>query len=438
MKHYITAFTIAVVMFTAGVAGSLSEPLPLNALREFTEVFGQIKANYVLPVDDKTLLQHAIRGMVTGLDPHSDYLDKQEFKELSEGTRGEFGGLGLEVGAKDGYIEVITPIDDTPAAKADVRTGDLIIAIDGMNLKGVSLNDAVKKMRGKPGTDIELTIARKGANKPLVIKITRAVIEVQSVKSRLLDTGYGYIRLSQFQEHSGEKIAEAVKGIYAQSNNDVKGIVLDLRNDPGGLLNVAVGVAGAFLPKNTLVVYTDGRTEDSKMRLYASPEYYMRGRGKDYLADLPAAIKTVPIVVLVNGGSASASEIVAAALQDNKRAIIMGEQTFGKASVQTIIPLGDGSSALKLTTARYYTPNGRLMQNKGVTPDVEVVQATITPIDKGVTLREEALVQHLTNPDDDSAAVTPAKTPSPAETAKADYQLNQALNLLKGLAVLRK
>jgi carboxyl-terminal processing protease len=432
--NIIRAITIAVVMFTAGIIVTVSAPLPIDQLREFSEVFGQIKTNYVEEVDDKKLLENAIRGMVSGLDPHSDYLNTSELKELNEGVQGEFGGLGIEVGMEDGWVKVISPIDDTPAAKGDIRTGDLIIKINDTNVKGLTLADSVKLMRGKPNTDIVLTIVRKGEEKPLVKKLTRMVIVVQSVKSKLIEPGYAYIKLTQFQEHSTEKMADSIRTMWKANKDPMKGIVLDLRNDPGGLLNAAIGVSTIFLQKNALVVYTEGRGEGTKARLYASPQFYLHMGEPDYLADLPADVKTLPMVVLVNGGSASASEIVAGALKDNKRAVIMGETTFGKASVQAILPVGNGSTAVKLTIARYFTPSGYLMQNKGIVPDVVVEQATIVPVDKGLTTREADLGKHLTNPNGDQPAQEVIK---PAD-AKSDYQLNQALALLKGLNILKK
>src|SRR5687767_14647374 len=355
-------------------------PLPIEELRAFTEVFGRVKSDYVEPVEDKKLITEAINGMLTGLDPHSAYLDQEAFRELQVGTQGEFGGLGIEVGMEDGFVKVVAPFDDSPASRAGVKSGDLIVKLDDTSVKGMTLNDAVKRMRGKPNTQIMLTIVRKGEPKPIVVTLTRAIIKIQSVKSKLLEPGYAYFRVSQFQEHTGETLAKAIDTLFKQNGSPMQGIVLDLRNDPGGLLNAAVAISAAFLPQNALVVYTDGRTEDSKMRLYASSDYYLRGGKDDYLKKVPATVKSVPMVVLVNSGSASASEIVAGALQDHKRAIIMGTQTFGKGSVQTILPLGN-NTAIKLTTARYYTPNGRSIQAKGITPDIVVEEATIAETD---------------------------------------------------------
>jgi len=431
-------------------------PLPIEELRAFTEVFGRIKSDYVEPVEDRKLIIEAINGMLTGLDPHSAYLDQEAFKEMQVGTQGEFGGLGIEVGMEDGFVRVVSPIDDSPAARAGIKAGDLIIRLDETAVKGMTLSDAVKRMRGKPNTPITLTIVRKGEPKPIVVTLTRAVIKIQSVRSRLIEPGYAYVRVSQFQEHTGENMARALERMFKENPGPMQGLVLDLRNDPGGLLNGAVAVSAAFLPRDALVVYTDGRSEDARMKLNASPEHYLRGRNKeDFLKRLPPEVKKVPMVVLVNGGSASASEIVAGALQDHGRAVIMGQQTFGKGSVQTILPLGNGT-AIKLTTARYFTPKGRSIQARGITPDI--------PLDDGASdrtaalkLREADLTKHLgeapatDKPEDRAAAAaaaaakfkfTPAprpkdvdaklQRPEPGEVVSPnDYELNQAIAFLK-------
>jgi len=430
-----------------------SAPLPIEELRAFTEVFGRVKSDYVEPVDDKKLITEAINGMLTGLDPHSAYLDQDAFKELQVGTQGQFGGLGIEVGMEDGFVKVVSPIDDTPAARAGLKSGDLIVKLDDASVKGMTLNDAVKRMRGRVNTQITLTVVRKGEPKPIVVTLTRAIIKIQSVKSKLLEPGYAYFRVSQFQEHTGETLARSIEKHFKENNGPMRGIVLDLRNDPGGLLNGAVAVSSAFLPAGALVVYTDGRTEDSKMKLSANPENYLRGRAKeDFLKRLPPEAKTVPMVVLVNAGSASASEIVAGALQDHKRAVIMGQPTFGKGSVQTILPLGN-NTAIKLTTARYFTPNGRSIQARGIMPDI--------PLDDGfgdkaasLKVRESDLTKHLTESDKEAekakASVTAVKEynfipaprpkdldekllrPEPGEVvSKNDYELNQAIAFLK-------
>ena len=417
-------------------------PLPVDEIRAFSEVFQAIKTGYVEPVEDKRLITEAINGMLTGLDPHSAYLDQEAFKELQVGTQGEFGGLGIEVGMEDGFVKVVSPIEDTPAYRAGLKPGDLIIRLDDTPVKGMSLNDAVKRMRGKPKTSIRLMILRKGEQKPFEVSIMRDVIRVQSVKSKMIEPGYGYVRVSQFQEHTAENMVKHINELY--KNGALKGLVLDLRNDPGGLLNGAVGVSAAFLPTKVVVVSTDGRTEDAKRKYVASPEDYLRGTRDDYLRNLPAQIKTVPMVVLVNSGSASASEIVAGALQDHKRATLIGTQTFGKGSVQTIMPLGN-NTAIKLTTARYYTPSGRSIQAKGVTPDIMVEE----PGASANRLREVDLDKHLNNDQDSSTSNEKRETaPQPASESKLDkpielggpddFQLKQALNHLKGLPVLAK
>jgi carboxyl-terminal processing protease len=412
--------------------------LPIEELRAFTEVFGAIKTNYVEPVEDKKLITEAINGMLTGLDPHSSYLDAEAFRELQVGTQGQFGGLGIEVGMEDGFVKVISPIEDTPAHKAGVKPGDLIVKLDDTPVKGMTLNDAVKKMRGKPNTQITLTITRKGENAPLIVTITRAIIRVQSVKSKMIEPGFAWVRVSQFQEATAEHLVKHLDALFKQGQ--VKGLILDLRNDPGGLLHGAVAISSAFLPAKSLVVSTDGRAEDARKKFYAAPEDYAR-RGDDVLRSLPAAAKNVPMVVLVNGGSASASEIVAGALQDHKRAKVIGTQTFGKGSVQTIMPLGN-NTAIKLTTARYYTPGGRSIQALGITPDILVED----PSDTLVRVREADLQRHLENgraqekkEPGSSAPVTrtkPAPTPGemkPTELgSKEDFQLSQAIAFLKG------
>ena len=373
--------------------------LPIEEVRMLSEVFGRIKSDYVEDVDDKRLIKEAINGMLTGLDPHSAFLDADAYKEMQTTTTGKFGGLGIEVGAEDGFVRVISPIDDTPAFRAGIKAGDFIIKVDETSLRGISLTEAVKRMRGEAGTEAKLTILRRGEAKELVFNVKRAVIEIQSVRSRLIEPGYAVIRLTQFEENTGEKMTRAIIDAYKQNGGALKGLVLDLRNDPGGLLNASVAVSAAFLPKDALVVYTDGRVEDAKMRLHARKENYLRSPNReDYLAKLPPSIKEVPMVVLVNNGTASASEIVAGALQDHKRATIMGSQTFGKGSVQTILPLGN-NSAIKLTTARYYTPNGRSIQAKGIVPDVAVDDGS-----QRLSMREADLDRHLVGDDEKKAA----------------------------------
>jgi len=468
MREKLQQLGLLAIGIVVGVAVSLnfsavaqrattSAPLPIEELRAFTEVFGRVKSDYVEAVDDKKLITEAINGMLTGLDPHSAYLDQDAFKELQVGTQGEFGGLGIEVGMEDGFVKVVAPIDDTPAARAGLKSGDLIVKLDDTAVKGMTLSDAVKRMRGRPNTQITLTVVRKGEPKPIVVTLTRAVIKIQSVKSKMIEPGFAYFRVSQFQEHTGETLARAIEKHFKENAGPMRGIVLDLRNDPGGLLNGAVAVSSAFLPSGSLVVYTDGRTEDSKMKLSANPENYLRGRAKeDYLKRLPPEAKTVPMVVLVNAGSASASEIVAGALQDHRRAVIMGQPTFGKGSVQTILPLGN-NTAIKLTTARYYTPSGRSIQARGIIPDI--------PLEDGLgdraaslKVRESDLTKHLTDGDREqekakAAAVqqynfTPAPRPKDLDEKKQrpepgeivsphDYELNQAIAFLKSRGTTR-
>ncbi len=424
--------------------------LPVEELRTFAEVFNAIKQGYVEPVEDKKLITNAISGMLSNLDPHSSYLDTDNFKELQVGTQGEFGGLGLEVGMEDGFVKVVSPIEDTPAFRAGVKSGDLIIKLDDTPVKGMTLSEAVKKMRGKPKTPITITIIRKGEPKPIVLTLSREVIKVQSVKSKLVTPGYGYIRLTQFQENSGASMAKHLVDLYKQG--ELKGLVLDLRNDPGGLLHGAVAVSSAFLPAKAVVVSTDGRMDDSKRQFLAVGEDYLPGNKDDYLKNLPAGVKTVPMVVLVNGGSASASEIVAGALQDHKRAIVVGTQTFGKGSVQTVLPLPN-NTAIKLTTARYFTPSGRSIQAKGIVPDIIIEESANG--ESGHHLRESDLERHLENSQEATGGKDAAKPTTkmqkskdgdddkladfkPVEFAgKNDYQLNQAINLLKGLQIMQ-
>ena len=401
-------------------------PIPLNELRSLTEVFGRIKQDFVEPVTDKTLLENAIRGMLSGLDPHSSYLDAEGYKDLQVGTTGEFGGLGIEVGMEDGFVKVISPIDDTPAQRAGIKAGDLIIRLDSKPVKGMTLHQAVNIMRGKVGTDIILTVVREGADKPLEITITRDIIKVQSVKGRILEEGYGYVRISQFQSHTGENLAKQISKIREKNKSDLNGLILDLRNNPGGVLNAAVEVSDAFL-ENGLIVYTQGRVPDSELKFTATPNELING---------------APLIVLVNGGSASASEIVAGALQDHKRAIIMGSQTFGKGSVQTILPLKN-NTALKLTTARYYTPSGKSIQASGIKPDIEIESIRVASVENndGVRIKEADLTGHLES--DEEAKKDKNKKPDDKKEkkislAETDYQLYAALNMLKGLAILKK
>jgi carboxyl-terminal processing protease len=401
----------------------VSDALPLEDLKAFTEIFGRIKQDYVEPVSDKKLLEDAIRGMLSGLDPHSAYLVADEFQELKEGTTGQFGGLGIEVSMENGFVKVVSPIDDTPAQRAGIKAGDLIIRLDDKPVKGMSLADAVKSMRGAAGSKILLTIVREGLDTPLKISIIRDVIKTKSVKSKLLDKNYGYVRISSFQSATGENLKEGLAALKKENGGNLNGLVLDLRNNPGGVLNAAVEVSDAFM-KNGLIVYTKGRIANSEMRFNAAPD------------DL---IDEAPMVVLINAGSASASEIVAGALQDSKRAIIMGEKSFGKGSVQTILPTSNGS-AVKLTTARYYTPSGRSIQAEGIEPDIALAQMKLEALEKSdfKPVKEADLSNHLQNAKEKAAAQTEAENKEKAAAETKDYALNEALNLLKGISIIKK
>ncbi len=398
--------------------------LPFEELRTFSEVFGRIKRDYVEPVSDKKLLEGAVRGMLESLDPHSAYLDAEHFKELKEGTTGQFGGLGIEVTMENGFVKVVSPIDDTPAQRAGVKAGDLIVRLNEKPVKGMTLGEAVKIMRGKPGTDIELTIIREGEQAPLKIKITRAVIKVKSVKQRMLEKGFGYVRISSFQSRTGENLLEAIDTLKKENKGGLKGLVLDLRNNPGGVLNAAVNVSDAFLDKG-LIVYTKGRIKNSDMQFNAEPD---------------DVLNSAPIVVLINAGSASASEIVAGALQDHHRAIIMGEKSFGKGSVQTILPTSDGG-AVKLTTARYYTPSGRSIQAEGIEPDIKLPRVKLETLgeSKFEPIKESNLSHHLANPNNKDHKDEVDKKDDKKESALnvKDYPLHEALTLLKGITILK-
>ena len=403
---------------------SAAAGLPVEELRTFSDVFGRIKNDYVEEVEDADMLENAIRGMLSGLDPHSSYLDHEQFKELQVGTSGEFGGLGIEVGMEDGFVKVIAPIDDTPAQRAGVQAGDLIIRLDDTPVKGLTLNDAVKIMRGKPGTVLKLTVVREGVEKPIKIDIKRAIIKVRSVKSRMLEGDFGYVRISQFQSKTAENMVDAIDKLKKEAGGTLKGMVLDLRNNPGGVLNGAVAVSDAFLKKG-LIVYTEGRVSDSKLRFNATPD------------DI---LDNAPIVVLVNQGSASASEIVSGALQDHHRAIIVGTQTFGKGSVQTILPLSNGT-AVKLTTARYYTPSGRSIQAEGIVPDIELDQVRVSAVESSFEpIKEADLSGHLSNGNGKKSDKESDKDAEQEEEslAQSDYLLYEALNLLKGLSIQRE
>jgi carboxyl-terminal processing protease len=402
-----------------GAAGS--SDLPLKELRSFAEIFGRIKSDYVEEISDRELLEYAIRGMLTGLDPHSSYLNAEEYQELRVGTSGKFGGLGIEVGMEDGFVKIIAPIDDTPAQRAGLLAGDLIIRLDDKPVKGLNLNEAVNLMRGEPGTEISLMIVREGVEKPFEVKLERDIIRVASVKSRMLEPGFGYLRISHFQSRTSDDLQKAMDKLKKEAGGDIKGLVLDLRNNPGGVLNAAVSISDAFL-EDGLIVYTEGRIADSKLEFKAGPDDVLGG---------------APMVVLVNSGSASASEIVAGALQDQKRAVIMGEQTFGKGSVQTIIPV-DHTSAVKLTTARYFTPSGRSIQAEGIKPDIlldslevkKKARAGLKP------LKESDLAGHLEQTDEPAEKSDSQGASGSRSLVESDFQLSEALNLLKGLSLM--
>ncbi len=408
------------------VAPGFTEPknqnngLPIDDLRIFAETFSRIKQGYVEPVDDKKLLRLAIQGMLSGLDPHSAFLEKDKFEDMRDGAKGEFGGLGIEVSMENGNVIVIAPIDDTPAKKAGILSGDIITRINKQSLKDLSLQDAVKLMRGKPGSEARLFILRQGQIKPIEITIKRAVIKTQSVKYEMLDNNFAYIRLSQFQTRSTEDLLSATSKLKRDAGGKLNGLILDLRNNPGGVLNAAVAISDAFLTKGT-IVYTEGRLPDSQLAFKAAPDDIIDG---------------APIVVLIDGGSASASEIVAGALQDHKRAVIMGQKTFGKGSVQTIVPVND-FTAIKLTTARYFTPNGKSIQAEGIIPDIEVKNLTLKSTNPhGKRISEADLSGHLQNLDK-KAIKGKEKKEEKRSLAEKDYVLNEALNLLRGLVILR-
>ena len=421
-----TYLIIIMLFISTGIQSAYAETieqasLPLEELRAFTEVLDRIKKSYVEEVDDKTLLENAIKGMLSELDPHSTYLQPKEYSKLQINTSGEFGGLGIEVGMENGFIKVISPIDDTPAHKAGIKSGDLIIKLDATLVKGLTLSEAVNRMRGKPGTKILLTIIREQTRKPLELTLTRAAIKVKSVRYQTLEEGFVYLRIAQFQVNTGSDLKYAFDKL-SNENKKIKGIILDLRNNPGGVLHAAVDVTNAFIDEG-LIVYTKGRREDTLLKFSANSE--------SISAD-------TPLIVLINGGSASASEIVAGALQDHKRAILLGTQTFGKGSVQTVLPLPNGR-AIKLTTARYYTPNGRTIQAKGIKPDIVVDVAKLTKIKHKKAFKESDLEGHLKN--ENKIKTTSDKKDKTKmnnlNLLDEDYQLHEAFLLLKGLNILK-
>lgn len=400
--------------------------LPAEELQTLAEVYGRIKSIYVDDVDSKELIQDAIRGMISGLDPHSTYLDKEEFKDMQVSTTGKFGGLGIEVTMEDGFVKVVSPIDDTPAQRAGIQAGDLIIKLDDTPVKGLKLSEAVDIMRGEPGTDIELTIVREGETAPITTTIKRAIIKVRSVRNRMLDDGYGYVRISQFQDRTTDDTVNAIKALKKENGGSLDGLVLDLRNNPGGLLTSAVGVSDAFL-KDGDIVSIRGRNERDQVTY--SAESAVRGDVTD----------GVPVVVLINGGSASASEIVSGALQDHRRAVIMGRKSFGKGSVQTINPMRHGD-AVKLTTARYYTPSGRTIQATGIEPDIKLSRVKVERIDNNgfEPISESQLQGHLEGENEQKKTATTKgdALEKSEDLINKDFQLYEALNLLKGLKVV--
>ena len=445
------------------VARGTLAPLPLEELQQLAAVFGMVKSDYVEPVDEKKLITDAITGMVAALDPHSQYFDKKSFKEFREGTAGRFVGVGIEITQEDGLVKVVSPIEGSPAFRAGLKTNDLITKIDDTMVKGLSLNDAVKRMRGEPNTKVSLTIFRKDENRSFPVTITREEIRTVSVRGKVVEPGYAWIRLSQFQERSVDDFAKKMEDIYRQEPN-LKGLVLDLRNDPGGLLDAAVAISAAFLPENVTVVSTNGQLADSKFTYKAAPEFYQRRGGADPIKRMhdatKGALRSVPLVVLVNEGSASASEIVAGALQDHKRGAIMGNQTFGKGSVQTVRPLGP-DTGLKITTARYYTPSGKSIQAKGIVPDVMVDESEEGNLFASLRTREADLEKHLGSGQGDAPKADKASEKAREDSREAarkrleeeakkplaerkvpefgsdkDFQLNQAINKLKGRPVL--
>ena len=457
-------FKVVGLLAVGAVAGALTTmqlqanarntlaPLPLEEMQQLAAVFGIVKNDYVEPVDEKKLISDAITGMVAGLDPHSQYFDKKSFKEFRESTGGKFVGIGIEMTMEDGLVKVVSPIEGSPAFRAGLKSGDLITRIDDTAVKGLSVDQAVKRMRGEPDTKVQLMVFRKAESRTFPVTIVREEIRMQSVRAKMVEPGYGWLRVSQFQDRTVDDFARKLEDLYKQDPN-LKGLVLDLRNDPGGLLDGAIAVAAAFLPPDAVVVSTNGQIEESRATFRAAPEFYAR-RGADPLRQLPAALKSVPIVVLVNEGSASASEIVAGALQDHKRATIMGAQTFGKGSVQTVRPLS-ADTALKITTARYYTPSGRSIQAKGIVPDVWLDETAEGNVFAALRMREADLAKHLEGTDEaKSEARTKARDearrkleeqmalskeppkPLPTFGTEEDFPLQQALNQLRGLPVV--
>ena len=437
------------------VARGNTDPLPLQELQQFAAVYGMIKSSYVETTDDKKLITDAISGMVSGLDPHSQYYDKKAFSEFKEETTGKFVGVGIEITQEDGLIKVVSPIEGSPADKAGLKAGDMITRIDDKAVRGMSVNDAVKRMRGKADTQVVLTILRRDESRTFTVTITRAEIRTQSVRVKMVEPDYAWVRITQFQERTVEDFAQKVGDLLRQ-NPGMKGMVLDLRNDPGGLLDAAVAISAAFLPEDATVVSTKGQLDNSNVVYKARPQDYLRSLlAKDPIQGLPAQIKSLPLVVLVNEGSASASEIVAGALQDHQRAAVMGRQTFGKGSVQSVRPLGP-DTGLKITIARYYTPNGKSIQATGIVPDVLLDETEKGNLYSDIRYREADLEQHITNgqqaekvdPErekqreeaikklEEASKSNPNSLRLPEFGSEKDFPLIQALNKLKGQPVL--
>jgi len=424
-KHSAIGALLSLVLSTSCIADDKATApdaglLPLEELRTFTRVYDHVRNGYVDEIDDAKLLEYAIKGMISELDPHSAYLDKEAFADLQASTSGEFGGIGLEVSIDEGFVKVVTPIDDSPSAKAGILSGDVVIRIDDKPVKGMDLNKAVNLMRGPKNSPIKITVMRDGVDQPIDFELMRDIIKVQSVRTRTLEQDYFYIRLAQFQLDTGKDVAKKLRE-QLKKNPDTKGIILDLRNNPGGVLQSSVEVVDAFLDGGQ-VVYTQGRLDNSNI---------------GYNAEAGDITNNLPLVVLINDGSASASEIVAGALQDHKRAVIMGTRSFGKGSVQSVIPISN-DRAIKLTTALYYTPNGRSIQAQGIEPDVDVERVEITAIQKGLGTTEADLARHLGNTkggEESTSKDRANKRISSAELLKEDNQLHEALNLLKGLNI---
>jgi len=427
-RYFLILATFAVVSITTTFVyrGSAEAVNDYESIELFTDVLSIVKKSYVEEVDTKKLIYGAINGMLASLDPHSSFMPPETYKEMKIETKGAFGGLGIEISIKDGVLTVISPIEDTPAFKAGIKAGDQILKIDDKFTKDLTIMDAVKRMRGNKGTKVVLSIMREGFERPKEFSLVRDIIQVKSIKYKTLDDGYGYVRIAQFQEKTSDDLQKALSALSEANKGKLNGLVLDLRNDPGGLLDQAVKVAENFLDEGKLIVYTEGREKDSQMR------FSSRKGDKQ---------PNFPIVVLINSGSASASEIVAGALQDHKRAVVMGVQSFGKGSVQTIIPLSD-NSGLRLTTARYYTPSGRSIQAKGITPDiiVEKIELAATEKKDGVHIREKDLENHFENDKKESTVEKADTLPlyKTDEQVKNDYQILRALDLLKGWEILKK